>query len=94
MSRAGQTRISGDRTPPTGVDRPPSGVLRPVPGLEVAAPADWLTRHIARLFALHEGVRLKFGGIDLGTLDDAAKRALLDDIDRALGIRPMNPPGG
>ena len=92
MSRVDRAKLSGDPTPVTGVDSPPARILRSVPGLAAEAPADALGRHIARLLALHDTALAKYRGVNLGAMEDAAKRALLDEINRTLGIEPIKPP--
>ena len=94
MSRVDRAKIPGDPTPVTGVDKPPARVLRPVPGLAAEVPGDALGKHIARLLALHEKALAKHRGGNLNTMDDVGKRALLDEINRTLGIEPIKPPNG
>ena len=48
-----------------------------------------LDRHIVRLLALHKNVRVKFRNQDLTRLSDADKRALLQDMNDLLGIKPL-----
>ena len=52
-------------------------------------PADPLGKHIGRLFVLHPNVAARFGNPNLYAMDEAAKRALLDEINAVLGIRPF-----
>ena len=86
------SRISGDRAPVTGGISPPARALRPITVRTTAVPTDALGKHILRLLTLHRDISLKFRGIDLSAMDDAAKRALLDDTNSVLGIKPIKPP--
>jgi hypothetical protein len=86
MSRTGHPKITGDRTPVTGVDKPPKRALRAIPALNAPAPRDPLSRHILRLLALHGNVLKRFGDINLTAMSPAAKRSLLSQINRVLGI--------
>lgn len=43
-------------------------------------------KHIARLLALHPDLRRKFGDPDLATLDEQAKRTLLEEMNELPGI--------
>lgn len=49
-----------------------------------------LDRHILRLLTLHADPRRRFGDPDLARLDEHAKRALLEEMNEALGIRPAS----
>ncbi|MFC1758565.1 hypothetical protein ACFL2H_07325 [Planctomycetota bacterium] len=48
-----------------------------------------LDRHIVRLIALHKSLRLQFRNQDLASLGDSTKRALLQDMNDLLGIKPL-----
>jgi hypothetical protein len=52
-------------------------------------PDNPLDRHILRLLTLHKGVSVRFRSIDLAKMDDAAKHALITDINDLLGITPV-----
>lgn len=54
----------------------------------VAAKSD-LDLHIVRLLALHPALKARFRNHDLSSLDEATKQALLDDMNQALGLRPL-----
>lgn len=78
-----------DFTPVTGGARLPKSRLRDdVDNLcNLVADSD-LDRHIVRLLAIHPQLRIRFRNQDLSQLDDDTKRALLDDMNDLLGIRP------
>lgn len=80
---------AGDPTPVTGGLKTPARLLRSVPGLDGPAPANPLDKHILQLIALHKNVAEKFQDVDLANMDDAAKRAILADMQRFLGIKPI-----
>ncbi|MFI5381300.1 MAG: hypothetical protein ACHRHE_18540, partial [Tepidisphaerales bacterium] len=67
-------------------------LLRPVAVPPMAAPADALGKHILRLLTLHKDELIKFRSLDLTAMDDASKRALLDDINTLLDVKPIKPP--
>ena len=85
MGRTRSQNRADDPTPITGGGRISSRLLRPVPA-DNAVPADALDKHLVRLLALHPDVASKFPDVDLATMDDDARRALLGNINRLLGI--------
>jgi len=93
MSKVHTRRPAGDRTPVTGGVHPSNRLLGAVHD-SVTVPDGSLDKHIARLLAPHPGVNLKFRGVDLASMDTAAKRALLVSINRALGIDPFDKRSG
>ena len=48
-----------------------------------------LDRHIVRLLSLHKKLRVQFRNQDLASLDDSTKRALVQDMNDLLGIKPL-----
>lgn len=48
-----------------------------------------LDLHLVRLLTLHPNVKLRFQSPNLSKLDDATKRSLIEDINDALGIKPL-----
>jgi len=82
----------GDWTPVTGGISDPSPFLCDVPDFS-GSPPDPLSQHIAALLALHPILREQLGTVNLAGMDEAAKRALLDDINRRLNIRPLRERG-
>ena len=93
MSRTRTRTPAGDPTPVTGGVKTPARLLRPVAAPDTA-PAESIDRHILRLLTLHKDVCVKFRGVDLAKMDDAAKQALLTDIQDLLGIDPVPFPRG
>jgi hypothetical protein len=85
MSRA-RTRHWGDPTPVTGGVKPPARLLDPIGDADVIAPVSPLDKHLLRLLTLHKDVSVKFRAVDLTKMDDKAKRALLSDLQKQLGI--------
>ncbi len=79
-----------DAAPPTGGHKLPNKYVRKeVTGLENVAVASDLDRHIVRLLGLHPELRVKFRNQDLASLNDSTKEALLDDMNKVLGIKPL-----
>ena len=83
-----KAKTPGDPTPVTGGVKTPALLLRPVPDAEATAPADALDKHILRLLTLHKDVSVKFRDLDLAKMDDSAKRAMLAELQKLLGIDP------
>lgn len=50
-----------------------------------------LDLHIVRLLKLHPDIKVGFRNQDLATLDDATKRALVQDLNDSLGIKSLRP---
>lgn len=48
-----------------------------------------IDKHIVRLLALHPELRVQFRNQDLSLLGDAAKLAIIEDINEILGIHPL-----
>lgn len=83
------TRPEGDLTPIAGGIALPSNLVDTSDADDVA-PTDDLGREAYLLMKLHpDAVSLKFRNCDLSCMDDAAKRTLIADIRRALGIAPL-----
>jgi hypothetical protein len=76
--------------PPVGRMSTPKKYLRDdVDNLRAVDVTSDLDLHIERLRALHPALKVRFRSHDLAALDDATKRALLDDMNHVLGIRPL-----
>lgn len=79
-----------DFVPVTGDDAPPDGYIRTdldsLSDLKVDSAIDL---HIVRLLKLHPDIQVAFSNQDLTTLDDATKRAFVQDLNDLLGIKPM-----
>ena len=88
-----QPKTEGDPTPVTG-GRTPARLVRDLTQTDVPVPAESLDRHILRLLGLHEAAAAKFKGINLANMDDAAKRALLAEINNLLGVNAVPFPAG
>ncbi|OYV84405.1 MAG: hypothetical protein B7Z73_15525 [Planctomycetia bacterium 21-64-5] len=71
-----------------GVDLPADRLRSDVDHLRGLVVDCELDKHIVRLLALHPELRDRFGDRDLASLDLLAKRALLDEMNEILGIRP------
>ncbi len=50
-----------------------------------------LDLHLVRLLKLHPDIKVGFRNQDLATLDDATKRAFVQDLNDLLGIKPLRP---
>ena len=50
-----------------------------------------LDLHLVRLLKLHPDIKVGFRNQDLATLDDATKRALMNDLNDLLGIKLLRP---
>lgn len=48
-----------------------------------------LDMHLVRLLKLHPDIDVAFRNQDLTTLDDATKRAFVEDLNELLGIRSL-----
>jgi hypothetical protein len=82
------SRADDDFVPVTGgVDLPPDQVRSDLDLRNLTADCD-LDKQILRLFALHPQLRIRFSK-DLTRLDTEAKRALLDEIYEAIGVRQL-----
>ncbi len=76
--------------PPAGRMSTPKKYLRgDVDDLTTVAVKSDLDLHIVRLLALHPALKVRFRNHDLAALDDATKQALLDDMNKVLGVRPL-----
>jgi hypothetical protein len=84
------TRTSGNYAPMPviGGHSVPSFLLRPAT-LPANMPADDLGKKIVTMLASHPDIATRHRGIDVSTLDDSSKRAMLDRINADLGIRPI-----
>ena len=79
-----------DFTPVTGGADLADGYLRDdMDSLQDLKAHSDLDRHIVRLLALHKDLRLQFRNQDLASLGDSTKRALLQDMNDLLGIKPL-----
>lgn len=76
--------------PPAGSMSTPKKYLRgDVDDLSTVVAESDLDLHIVRLLGLHPNLKVRFRNHDLAALDDATKRALLDDMNEVLGVRPL-----
>ena len=60
--------------------------LDSVRGYEVESELDL---HLVRLLKLHPDVKVGFRNQNLASLDDATKRAFVEDLNELLGIKPL-----
>ena len=60
--------------------------LDSVRGYEVESELDL---HLVRLLKLHPDVKVGFRNQNLASLDDATKRACVEDLNELLGIKPL-----
>lgn len=75
--------------PPAGQMRKPKNLRSDLDDLSDVIVKSDLDLHIVRLLALHPALKLRFRNHDLASIDDDTKRALLDDMNEVLGIRPL-----
>jgi len=87
MGRTQSQIPSGDPMPVTGGVKTPARLLRPIAGRAATAPTSPLDKHLLRLLTLHKDLPARFRSLDTAKMDDAAKRALLADIQGLLNIR-------
>jgi hypothetical protein len=79
-----------DFAPATGGRPLPKKYTRKdVKGLNDVKVKSDLDKHIVRLLALNPELRVKFRNQDLASLDDPTKEALLEDMNKVLGIKPL-----
>ena len=75
--------------PPVGGKPPRNHLRKDLDNLSSVVAHSELDLHIVRLLALHPSLKVRFRNHDLASLDDATKRALLDDMNDVLGVRPL-----
>ncbi|MBI2824538.1 MAG: hypothetical protein HYX69_07625 [Planctomycetia bacterium] len=88
MGKKQLRRPAGDATPVTGGIAIPDHLVSTPPDAD-RAPDDDLRRQAYWLLKLHPDAVAKFQTSDLSAMDDDAKRMLIADIRRALGIAPL-----
>jgi hypothetical protein len=79
-----------DFAPSVGNMRAPKNTIRDDIGdLSAVKVKSDLDLHIVRLLSLHPQLKIYFRNHDLASIDDATKQALLNDMNKVLGIRPL-----
>jgi len=76
-----------DFAPPTGGMRPPRNVRKDLNDLSTLRVASELDLHIVRLLELHPDLKVRFRNHDLTSLDHDAKKILLSDLNKVLGVK-------
>lgn len=78
--------------PSVGSKPSPKNVRHNLDDLSTVAVESDLDLHIVRLLALHPALKIRFRNHDLTALNVATKRALLNDMNDVLGVRPLKKP--
>ena len=81
---------AGDDTPVTGGVPLPSNLVAPLDHADDAAPHDDLGRQVYWLLKIHaNALSPLLRNADPAKMDDNAKRLLIADIQRAIGVMPL-----
>lgn len=72
-----------------GADLPDDYIRSDLESLSDLKVESELDMHLVRLLKLHPDVQVAFRNQDLATLDDATKRAFVQDLNDLLGIKPL-----
>ncbi len=78
-----------DFVPVTGGANLADAYVRDLDSLRNVKVKSDLDCHIIRLLALHPQISIRFRNQDLTCLDDVTKRALLQDLNDSLNIKPL-----